>query len=320
MAIHAKTTRLLAITFAASLAACADPGEVATGDDYLEPVPSTSQLALTMDDAAEDEAEARDGSKVLEVTAKVLEEVNAAVAATQDRLHALAAEVEPETATIGGAECKRWTKAGEAVEWRLTSCKQDRFARKVAFKLEGRTDGEFLVVAAGHGTRLPRFDGLKRGHGRIGYNLDNRYALVGEGATGKVGIGFRATGALRVLNVGLRDFARPGEDAVTAAYSYRHLLGTGGQVTLRAHADLVTTDADGAIVRGTDDLVETGRLVVAWKRGEGAKATITVCGGTVGEGECVQLSQRWSRDLDEAPAADADGEIPGPAMDEPAAE
>ncbi len=357
--------RLSVVALAVGLAACgeSDPGEVATGDEYLESVPSSSQLALTMDDGAVEEAPEEAGdppnipSKVRAATQKVLDRVNAVISTTQDRLHDVADGVEPETKTIGGFECKRWTKAGEAIEWRLTSCKMDRQTRKRGFKLEGRplaadgADPSFLTVAAGHGMRLPRFDGKKRGHGRIGYNLDNLNELTGEGPTGKVGIGFRAVGKLRRLNVALRDFERAGETPISALYTYRHLLGEGGQVKLRARADLVTRDADGSLVRGQDEVVEGARIVVAWRRGVGARAALTLCGGTVGEGECVHLKHCWARnadasfdalgdgasyepaacpeptfDAEEAPAEDelevpdADGNIPGPAVDEPAAE
>ncbi len=123
--LRLNTTRLLALALATGLVACGDPGEVATGDELLEPVPSTSQLALTMDDGAAeapDEAPANGPSKLRAATAKILDRVNAAIATTQDRLHSIADGVEPETTTIAGFDCKRWTKAGDVVEWRLTAC------------------------------------------------------------------------------------------------------------------------------------------------------------------------------------------------------
>lgn len=350
-------TRLLAIAaLAAGLVACEDPGEEVAGDDFTEAVPSSAQLALTVDDGdpAGADAPADTPSEVRARTQEVLERVDAVIAETQDRLHAIAAEVEPETKTIGGFDCKRWTQAGEAVEWRLTACTQDSRARRRGFELEGRRidaagDAEFLVVAAGHGTRLPRFDGKKRGHGRVGYDFDNLRALTGRGPTGKVGVGFRAVGKLRRLNVGLRDFQREGMDPANALYTYRHVVGEGGQVKLRTRADLVMLDEDGDLVRGEDELLELGRVVVAWRAGAGARAAVTLCGGTVGEGECVHVERCWARDPRvpsqdpadapryepaecPAPALDAedapadgeldvpgeDGELPGPAVEEPA--
>ncbi len=348
-----RASAILLVTFAAFGCGEGEVDNTQSEDEYGEVIPSTSTLALQIDEDGEADPEGVDPPALKAKTQAIFDRVNDAVAATHERLDAMKEGIEPQTTTIGNFECKRWTKAGEAVEWRLTSCKRDLRNRSYGFHLQGRaldSEDEFRTVAKGHGKRMARFDGAKRGAGRIGYNFDARYALLGRGPTGKVGFGYRHVGAKRVLNVGLKDFQRANaETPISAVYKYKQLVGTGGRVRLKAHADFITA-ADGFLELGRDGLVEKGRIAIGWKRGVGARAAAVICGGSVGEGECVRVKRCWSVGelsldelgdapnweraacpepafaVEEAPAEgdlevpDADGDLPGPAMEEPADE
>ncbi len=279
-------------------------GNSADGDEYIEAIPGTQELALTLDE--EDSAGGFDSTdqalngepiRLRDLTVGVANRVNRVVRGTLDHLREAADGTVPEAATIGGFECKRWQRANDAVEWRLTSCLRDRRDRLFGFILEGRPaeadGGRWKPVFAGKGRVIPRFDGKKRGAGLVGYDLDNLNALTGEGPVGKIAIGYRAVGAVRQLHLGLKDFAPEGEEVLSARYAYDHLLGVGGRVRLLLLDDIVTRDDEGRLARGEDGTRELGRIAIGWRRGVGARAAAAVCGGTVGP-RCVTISQCWS--------------------------
>lgn len=281
------------------------PVEVSEASEYLEAIPTADELSLALTDAdgqaltAAEFALEGEGApaRVREITLAVFERVNAIIDRTQARILAEIKDVEPEELELGGFTCKRWLKTIEGVEWRLRACRRDRALRLYGFLLEGRAEGgaeaDYAPVFAGEGVIRPRFDGQKRGVGRIGYDLDNLNALTGQGATGKLGIGYRAVGRVRQLNVGLKGFAPEGDTPTDALYRYRQLIGLGGKVRLVARADLLAEDENGALVQGEDGLIERSRISLGWLRGKGGRAALLHCDGTVGEGQCVRRSQCW---------------------------
>lgn len=306
-------TRALSVLLAAVLVTvgCAPPDdgtvvdvEGNASDEYIEAIPGTQELALTIDEddpaggfASTSQALNGEALRLRDLTVGVAHRVNRVVRRTLNHLREAADGAVPEQATVGGFDCKRWRQGNEGVEWRLTSCLRDRRDRVFGFVLEGRpadaAGGGWMPVFAGTGRVIPRFDGKKRGAGLVGYDLDNLRALTGEGPVGKIAIGYRAVGAARQLHLGLKDFAPDGEQAISARYAYDHLLGTGGRVRLLLLDDIVTRDESGRLARGEDGTRELGRVAIGWRRGVGARAAAAVCGGTVGE-RCVTISQCWS--------------------------
>lgn len=282
----------------------------AASDEFAEAIPDTETLALTLDDGA-DEAALTDPaaltgqpSEIRHLAKSVFERVNALREAAQARVAALIEGVEPETYSEGKFDCKRWSveNEGETVHWQLTSCQKDKKNRHYVFALKGRPidagDDALVAVMAGEGKVLARFDNKKRGSGKVAFNFDALAALTGEaGPSGQLGIGFRAAGRTRQLNVGLRDFARADDETpLTGLYRFKHIHEVGGRVSLLAHGDVVTRDENDALVQGTDGQEELVRAVLAWNRGVGARAAAAVCGGTVGEGICERVVQCWRPD------------------------
>ncbi len=272
-------------------------------EEYLEAIPTEDQLNLLLTDqegqALSSEEYALEGSpaQVRALTQEIFQRINSTVQDSLQRMRQAASNVEPETYEEGAIKCKRWVGSHEGVEWRLRSCHRDLRNRLYGFVLEGRAEGteEYLSVFAGEGRVMARFDGKRRGAGKIGYDLDNLNSLTGQGPTGKIGIGYRAVRKVRQLHIGLKEFSRDGSEPISARYNYKHLIGVGGKVSLATRADFVTTDENGEFVTGQDDVVERGRISLGWKRGLGARAALVVCDGTVGEGECVRISQCWKR-------------------------
>jgi len=322
----------LSLTFALlstlTLPACGgedDGGDSTSGADpeaaeFAEAVPTSDELALSMDDGDEaaltDEAALEGGPSQLRAFARqIFENVNALREQAHARVEELFEGALPVTVTKGSVECRRWEADGDAgrAHWRLTSCRRDAKNRHFAFELEGRPidagDEAYVIVMAGEGKVMARFDGKRRGAGRVGFNFDHLAELTGqEGPAGKLGIGYRAVGRVRQLNVGLRDFARAGDDTpVTGLYRYKHIVEVGGRVSLLAHGDLVARDAEDRLTLGSDGLDELVRAAVAWNRGVGARAAAAVCGGTVGEGECVRVLQCWQRSGEVSMEAVGDG-------------
>lgn len=281
--------------------------EVTESSDYLDSVPSGDELTLELTDAdgqalTASEFALEDGARarVRDITLAVFERVNTIVHESYDRVRLAVEDVEPETLEIEGFNCKRWLKTIEGVDWRLRACRRDKALRLYGFLLEGRPEGgadaDFVPVFAGEGVVRPRFDGKKRGAGRVGYNLDNFNALTGNGPTGKIGVGYRAVGRVRQLNVGLKGFTRDGEEPINALYRYRQLIGVGGKVTLTARADLIAEDENGDLIQGEDGLVERNRVSLGWLRDKGGRAAVVHCDGTLGEGQCIRRSQCWRKE------------------------
>lgn len=296
-----------------SLTACGggdDTSDTSASDEYAEAIPDGESLALTLDDgeAAADDANGAaltgQPSELRRLTREVFAKVNALRESTQARVAALIEGVEPTTFTEGNLDCKRWVTDNEAetIHWQLTSCQKDKKNRHFAFALKGRAidagDDALVAVMAGEGKVLARFDEKKRGSGQVRFDFDALSALTGEaGPAGQVGIGFRAAGRVRQLNVALRDFAEAGDDTpVTGLYRFKHILQVGGRVSLLAHGDILTRAEDDTLVQGTDGEIETVRAALAWNRGRGARAAAAVCGGTVGEDTCERIVQCWRAD------------------------
>ncbi len=342
-------------------------------DEYTEALPDQQMLMMSL---TEDEAQQQaltegiyqaalvnDPSQIQARAQEIADRVNAAVEETQAIIDANIEGVTPTETTVGRFLCRVWEKDIDANHWRLAVCERDLAAKRYFFSLYGwpltGTEADKMLVLAGEGRILPRFDGKRRGAGRIGYNFDNWNALTGQGPTGKAAIGYRAAGRLRQLHVGLRDLLPEGQTTPRSAlYRFAHVIGKGGHLRFVVDDDVVKPEGNG-FVMGEDGIIELARAGLDWARGIGARATARVCGGSVGEGQCVFVRQCWKADNrvtfedlravltgEEAspwdPAAcpaddalplppsevpteedttvpeDSTGEVPGPAVDEPA--
>ena len=157
----------------------------------------------------------------------------------------------------------------------------------------------------------------------------------------------------------MKNFQAVGADQdFSAVYRYNHVVGKGGLLKFAFKADVVSLDG-GELSEEKDGEDELGRVSLAYARSGKARVAGILCGGSLGEGECVRLRECFESDSqvtfgalflnpderpdfdatacpgeaelpiveDEAPsegeleASDADnGDIPGPAVEEPAAE
>ena len=347
---------------ACSLWAAGCGGDAATGDDFVDAIPSEAMLELAVDEESTATAlTTPDPSRLQERAREIASRSNTAMKEAHARLRQALAGVEPTELQVGGLTCKQWQLEREGVELRVRSCQLERLARRFMFSLQARTagstdEGAWRVLAAGRGRVLDAVDGERRGGGVVGFDFDNAYALFGHGPQGKVSYGYRAAGELRQLHLGLQQFQAEGaEEATTARHHFMHLRGRGGVLRFGRVDDFVARGSNDELTAGTDGVDEVGRIALAWARERAARIVASVCGGTVGEGQCVRMKQcfrngqvtmeqtgidsaqgpEWQAtacpdmpipvelppaegDL-EAPD-DVDGEIPGPDLDEPAAE
>ncbi len=304
----------LAITASAGLAACA-PGSddssdpTVENDEYVEAIPNTTMLGLDMGDAEVVQAgqnltvqqalTAQPGS-IREHAQEVMGNVNDMLGRTHDRIENIIANNEP-TVIVNreGKECKLWETDGELNHWALAVCKTDarakRFGVLLAGKPLGAPDNQYKAVFAADAHKLQRHEGARRGHGRAGYNLDNLNALTGQGPTGTIGIGYRAAGPARQLNLGFKNFQpEAAEQSIDALYRFTHIAGRGGDFRFALHADFLTRDEEGDLTRGQDSVDELGRVVLTFAKDRAARAAAAVCGGTVGEGRCIAVRQCWT--------------------------
>lgn len=314
--MNTTTRRILfaiAITAAAGLSACSAQSDDSTdstsvSDEYVEAIPNTEMLALQMgDDEAQtgqtltaQQALSPEPGDIREHAREVMGNVNEMLGNTHDRIENIIANNEP-TIVVNreGKECKVWETDGERNHWALAVCKVDARAKRFGVALAGKPLGadnsEYKAVFAADAYKLERHNGARRGHGRAGYNLDNLNALTGQGPTGKIGIGYRAKGPARQLNLGFKNFQPVNaEQSIDALYRFTHIRNRGGDFRFTLHADFLTRDENGELEKGQDSVDELGRVVLTFAKDRAARAAAAVCGGTVGQGRCIGVQQCWT--------------------------
>ncbi len=275
------------------------------GDEFAEAIPTSEMLRLEAGDAGRGgqgltlEQGLGTPSELKNHADAVVARVNGALEVTHARIEALIEGVEPREVARNGVTCKIWETDGDRAHWLLSSCERPARGEGFAFLLAGRplastSEDDYLPVFAGAGARLEAVEGRRRGAGRVGYNLDNLNALTGEGPTGKVGIGYRAAGRARQLNIGLKGFKAAGEERdISALYNFKKVEGVGGRLAFKVLTDFMTREG-GELSRGQDGVDEFGRVALSFAQGKGARAAAVACGGSVGEGRCVGLHQCWA--------------------------
>lgn len=289
-----------------------------TNDEFIQAIPTSQMLGLNLE---ESEASALtleqglegDPNTFRQRAQEIADKINATIEATHARLRALTEDVEPEERTIGARTCKQWLTTRDELDLRLRSCRMEQGIKRYSFVLHARPaasddDADYKVIVGGRGEILPQFEGQRRGAGQIGYHFDNLVELTGQGPEGRVQIGYRAAGRARQLHLGLREFKPDAAELpINSIFNFVHVLGRGGVLHHVRFADLVTRDENDAIVGGTDGVAELGRISVAWRRDRAARIAAAVCGGTVGEGQCVRVVQCYT----------AAGEVSYENVDEP---
>ena len=290
----------------AGLVACGAGGEDAVVDEFAEAIPNEGMLGLELGEGDQvgqaltvEQGIVGDPSDLRGHAQQAVSRVNEMLRETHARIDALIEDVEPTEVIREGVTCKVWEDDGQRAHWLLTSCRKDARARRFGFVLLGRpldstSKGDYVAVFAGEGALLPRFEGARRGAGRVGYNLDNLHSLRGEGPTGKIGIGYRAAGRARQLNIGLQNFQpADAEQDISALYSFKRVVGRGGHLAFNLKADFLAASEEGDLSRGQDGLDEFGRVAVSFARNKAARTVAAVCGGSVGEGRCAAIHQCW---------------------------
>lgn len=301
MAMERTLTRGLLLATLALAGACGAAEEEGPDDPWAAAIPSADMLALEST-GGEDATDLPDGTanEAAALARDVMEGLDRLRRDTHDALARLVAAVRPTEIRRGGTTCRVWEADDGSVRWQLVSCLVDARRDRYGWLLRGRPSGstgeaDYLPVFAGEGVALPAWNGARRGAGRAGYNFDHLAQLTGVDAGGQLGIGYRVAGDTRRLVLGLRDLHGPGAtEAQTALFHFLHVAGTGGRFVFAAGGDFVTRDADDHLVAGQDGIEELGRVALAWRSTGEARTLATVCGGTVGEGACVWVSQCWT--------------------------
>lgn len=298
-----------------AVTACVPGGEVSgdvngeTGDAFVDAIPTAQMLSLSTDEGTVsqgltvEQGLTGEPSEIRAHAERVREGLNRLRAETHARIDRIVGEGEMTELTLERATCKRWDLDGEQSHWQLTSCKaearQDGGAIGHRFVLRGKPlgadDDAYLPVFAGRGAKLPAEDGQRRGAGQVGYNFDHIATLTGADVAGKLGIGYRAGGRARQLNMGMKDLQGPNmEKAHTGRYQFKHAVGRGGQFRFMTGADLVTLDEAGEPARGQDGVDERLRAGIVWNGQGRARTAAAICGGTLGE-RCIHRHQCWER-------------------------
>ncbi len=313
---------LAAATLGAMLAACG--GEAAEeptptpqeGDDeYADAIPDADMLSLGGGSSGQGLSSAEQGladpSGFKGVADGIMTGLNGLLHDTHRGLRDFALAAPHVDVTIEGKDCRVWQAAWDGVEWRLASCVEERVRRKYAFLLAGRPEGstsedDFLLVFAGRGAVLPKFEARKRGAGEIGYDFDNLATLTGEaGLRGKMAVGYRAAGRARQLVVAMDGVQGEGDAQPTrAVFRFVDLYGRGGKFSWITDNDFLTRDAAGEVVDGQDGVNEFGRAAISWNGDGAARTVVLACGGTLGEA-CFRIAQCWTKDAADATFTEA---------------
>ncbi|MEM6731351.1 MAG: hypothetical protein AAF658_07330, partial [Myxococcota bacterium] len=285
---------------AVGLVACGSAEDVSEETGAFEPtdfstvVPSTESLEVEIEE--EDvEPESTHPSSFYEQAQEVAARVNQARQTLQSHIDELKASVEPERLEIAGLDCAVWEADRARFYAKLSSCRTDIRGLRYQFVLEGRpldseSDDDFVVLAAGRGRFLNPSRIESSVAGQIGYDFDAARLLFGnDGPTGRIAVGYRELGSVRQLRIAVDEVQWNAETEVRSAFhNYNRVIGRGGKLAYSRYSDFLTTDEDGTFVYGQDGLREAGRVSLAWARARAARATATVCGGTLGE-ECRRV-------------------------------
>ncbi len=290
---------LLTLMLTATLISCGSE-ETKEEADYVDALPSYEFLQLTMDGSVTK----RDAtpSTFKEATIQTMSQVNQLLQNTHSGIESIITKVEPTVFEGEKGKCKQWASdTTYGVSWRVLVCKKDANAFHTYLVTAKKTTDEeasFKFILGGKGNILPKYEGKRRSFGYVGYNFDNLKEVMGEAGaqipTGKLGIGYRANGLTRVLNIGLKDIkADDSPVGVTTLYHYRNTMDVGGVFKYLAHNDVVTNDENGDVVLGQDGVKEIERRIVVWNATGSARTATQICGGTIEE-ECVSSAHCWS--------------------------
>lgn len=272
---------------------------------------SASQ-ALTIEQAI---AQPVDAGSLRQHTEEVLRGVRHLVHDTHIEVDRLIDSADPIAVEQGNLECAQWEGDGEAAHWRLTICDLEGQRKHHRVTLEGRAldaneGSEFLPVFAGEGFRHKADGAKRRARGFLRYNLDNLGTLRGTEVSGKLAVGFNAAGKgrkldIRALEANAPDLAQP----LTGRYHFAAVAGRGGAFRFAGERDLLTSDGAGGYTYGDDGQAERGRALVVWSNQGSARGVFALCGGTLGQGECVSRAQCWTTGGDVTFDAVVDGSI-----------
>ncbi|MBH25132.1 MAG: hypothetical protein CMH57_11885, partial [Myxococcales bacterium] len=243
---HALVFATALMTLTAALTGCADSEDSTTpvgdvggeSDEFVEALPNDEMLSMSM--SSDEVITSEQGLSTVEQglqpaglrqhTEDLLRGINGLRQSTQEAIELLTSSVEPVTLTQANTTCKRWEADGERASWQLTSCLKNRQAKHYGYILRGRaldstSDDDYVAVFAGEGFVLPRHEGRRRGRGVALYDFNNLAALTGASAQGQLGIGYRAAGQMRQLNIGLKEVAGANaEQPLSAAYRFTHAI------------------------------------------------------------------------------------------------
>lgn len=298
-----KLFLLFTLLLTATLISCGSEDEKETEADYVDALPSYEFLQLTVDGNATTKENVPSTFKQETLTA--MSQVNQLLQNTHSGIESIIEKVEPTVFEGEKGKCKQWASdTTYGVSWRVWVCKKDANAFHTYLVTAKKTtdeDAAYKFILGGKGNILPKYEGKRRSFGYVGYNFDNLKEVMGEmGAqipTGKLGIGYRANKITRVLNIGLKDIKAGGSPmGVTTLYHYRHIIGVGGVFKYLTYSDVVKKDEADKIVFGQDEVKEFGRRIAVWSTTGSARTATQICGGTVGNGQCVANAHCWSAD------------------------
>lgn len=300
-----KTKKALFLTVVSLMMACGTGSNVAD-DEYVGPIPEKSALLITLDEdgstsyalESEESPVVGDPAKFRELGQSIADGLNKLITDTHEGLTWLLENSEPIDFKWKGYSCKLFEGDGEKVHWQLTSCIKDKKAKKNYFVLRGRpvgTNDPLLPVVAGMGQKLPNYKGKWRGAGWIGYDLDNLSKIRGDNIGGKVGIGYRAAGKMRQINIGLKELKGINmNEPTTGIYRYKHIIGVGGRFSFLTKADVLAKDSQGNVMAGQDNISETLFAKMGWLVMGNARTVVRVCDGTLGNPkQCLMFVQCW---------------------------
>ena len=302
---------LMSTLLSAGLSIAVGCGEEAAQDEALAVIPDGEVIGLNVGDVDSSSFALQQSAlsagetaakNFMDQTELTMTKLNELLKTTHAKIAAFTTG-EPEVITLKKLECKRWTGKVSDVTWRLTSCTRDKAMKSYTYLLQGSKvatpiETDYKVVFAGYGFVMEKFDGKKRGKGFIGYDFDNLKALTGQALGGKLGVGFRAAGKVRQVNLGFLKFT---SDAIAepynALYRYKNIIGVGGIFRYGIAGDFLKKDTDGNFVAGQDTYKEFGHVIAGWHKDGAGRIALRACDNPVQDGNtfdpklCVRAVQ-----------------------------
>jgi len=288
--------------------------------EFAEATPSYSMVELSMDSEVQKrslstDVEKEKGQSIRTHAQNLMHGLNELIKKTHTGIDELVENSDPIEITSGKSICKQWTATKQAT-WKVTICKKDIEKKKFSILIEakklnaGESD-KYITIASGHGNRLPKHDGKRRGFGRILYNFDNLSKITGDQIGGKLRVAYRAAGKVRNLRIGMHKVTGPNlESEYSAKYKYTHIIGKGGVFKYVAHYDFLT-EQEGEITKGEDGKKELIRVASLWNTSGYAIVNSFVCGGTLKNKKCYRNVECWkaSGELTFKELIDEDGDV-----------